>query len=306
MDCSLPGFSGYGIFQARILEWVAISFSRGTSWLRDRTRVPCVSRQILTTEPPGKPFTVIWQTAKRTPGWRPWQGHRAVLQAEAAGWASAPRSPAALRPVPHHLLCPGPRGWSSLLPELLQLLSRRRGWGRDGQSRGWLFLVLFISACLTAQPVPPAAGESTTIPSGPPPLRQYHSCFCSFTQLGPLEAGQSGACLTAAGPPDGGEPRSKCWVILLVGPVSRQLCLTFDYQFPGGKVLSPSLSTHIFLSILYEHPWALMSKPFWNDHKEWLDVPTAMGSLTKLVDVMEFQLSYFKSWKMMLWKCCTQ
>ena len=27
---------------------------------------------------------------------------------------------------------------------------------------------------------------------------------------------------------------------------------------------------------------------------------------TKLVDVMEFQLSYFKSWKMMLWKCCTQ
>ena len=26
----------------------------------------------------------------------------------------------------------------------------------------------------------------------------------------------------------------------------------------------------------------------------------------KLVDVMEFQLSYFKSWKMMLWKCCTQ
>ena len=28
MDCSLPGFSVYGIFQARVLEWVAISFSR--------------------------------------------------------------------------------------------------------------------------------------------------------------------------------------------------------------------------------------------------------------------------------------
>ena len=27
---------------------------------------------------------------------------------------------------------------------------------------------------------------------------------------------------------------------------------------------------------------------------------------TKLVEVIEFQLSYFKSWKMMLWKCCTQ
>ena len=33
----------HGIFQARILEWVAISFSRGSSWPRDRTRVSCVS-----------------------------------------------------------------------------------------------------------------------------------------------------------------------------------------------------------------------------------------------------------------------
>ena len=39
MDCSLPGFSIHGIFQARILEWVAISFSRGSSCPRDRTWV---------------------------------------------------------------------------------------------------------------------------------------------------------------------------------------------------------------------------------------------------------------------------
>ena len=31
MDCSLPGFSVHGIFQARVLEWVAVSFSRGSS-----------------------------------------------------------------------------------------------------------------------------------------------------------------------------------------------------------------------------------------------------------------------------------
>ena len=31
MDCSPPGFSVHGIFQARILEWVAISFSMGSS-----------------------------------------------------------------------------------------------------------------------------------------------------------------------------------------------------------------------------------------------------------------------------------
>ena len=35
MDCSPPGSSTYGIFQARVLEWVAISFSRGSSLLRD-------------------------------------------------------------------------------------------------------------------------------------------------------------------------------------------------------------------------------------------------------------------------------
>ena len=42
MDCSIPGSSVHGILQARILEWVAISFSRVTSWPRDRTRVSCI------------------------------------------------------------------------------------------------------------------------------------------------------------------------------------------------------------------------------------------------------------------------
>ena len=50
MDCSLPGSSVYGIFQARILVWVANSFSRGPFWSEDRTRaswVSCIGRQIL-------------------------------------------------------------------------------------------------------------------------------------------------------------------------------------------------------------------------------------------------------------------
>ena len=38
MDCSLSGSSVYGIFQARVLEWVAISFSRGSSQPRNWTR----------------------------------------------------------------------------------------------------------------------------------------------------------------------------------------------------------------------------------------------------------------------------
>ena len=49
-DCSLPGLSVHRIFQARILGWVAISSSRRSSQLRDRTRVFWISstgRQIL-------------------------------------------------------------------------------------------------------------------------------------------------------------------------------------------------------------------------------------------------------------------
>ena len=42
MDCSLLGSSVHGIFQARVLEWVAISFSRGSSQPRDLTWVSCI------------------------------------------------------------------------------------------------------------------------------------------------------------------------------------------------------------------------------------------------------------------------
>ena len=49
VDCRLPGFSIRGILQARILEWVAISFSRGSSPPRDRTR----QADTLLSEPPG-------------------------------------------------------------------------------------------------------------------------------------------------------------------------------------------------------------------------------------------------------------
>ena len=43
VDCSLPGSSVHGILQARILEWVAISFSRGSSRPGDQTQVSCIA-----------------------------------------------------------------------------------------------------------------------------------------------------------------------------------------------------------------------------------------------------------------------
>ena len=47
MDCSLLVSSVHGIFQEKILEWVAISSSRGSSWPRNLTCVSSVGRQIL-------------------------------------------------------------------------------------------------------------------------------------------------------------------------------------------------------------------------------------------------------------------
>ena len=48
MDCSLSGSSVHGIFQARVLEWIAISFSRGSSRPRNRTRVSHIAGRLFT------------------------------------------------------------------------------------------------------------------------------------------------------------------------------------------------------------------------------------------------------------------
>ena len=57
VDCSLPGSSVYGIFEARILEWVAIPFSRGSSGPRDLTCIfcgSCIAGRFFATELLGK------------------------------------------------------------------------------------------------------------------------------------------------------------------------------------------------------------------------------------------------------------
>ena len=64
MDCRL-GSSVHGILQARILEWVAIPFSRGFSWPWDRIHVSCgswIAIGFFIAEPPGKPITQHTQT----------------------------------------------------------------------------------------------------------------------------------------------------------------------------------------------------------------------------------------------------
>ena len=58
MDCNLSGSSAPGILQARMLEWVAMPSSRGSSPSRDGTHVSCISciaDGFLTAEPAAKP-----------------------------------------------------------------------------------------------------------------------------------------------------------------------------------------------------------------------------------------------------------
>ena len=56
MNCSLPGCSVHGIFQARILEWVAISFTRGFSGPGTEPRSPALEPLLSPLVPPGNPL----------------------------------------------------------------------------------------------------------------------------------------------------------------------------------------------------------------------------------------------------------
>ena len=84
MDCSLPVYrhqrtssSVHGILHARILEWVAISFSRASSWPRDRTRVSCSAVGFFTVEPLGSKNNMgpanIWRGVRKISWRRKWQ-----------------------------------------------------------------------------------------------------------------------------------------------------------------------------------------------------------------------------------------
>ena len=57
--CSPPGFSVHGILQARILEYVVISFSRGSSQPRDQTQSPALQVDSLPSEPSGKLYLFL-------------------------------------------------------------------------------------------------------------------------------------------------------------------------------------------------------------------------------------------------------
>ena len=87
MDCNPPGASVYGIFQARILEWVAISFSRGSSQPRDWACISFSGRQIpyywATREYPGNVLTYHINKPKE-------KNHAVMFVKAETGWQNSP------------------------------------------------------------------------------------------------------------------------------------------------------------------------------------------------------------------------
>ena len=67
MDCSLPGSSVHGIFQAIVLEWIAIPFFRGSSQPRDRTQVSRIIDRCFTVWATREVLSKRSQTQKATP-----------------------------------------------------------------------------------------------------------------------------------------------------------------------------------------------------------------------------------------------
>ena len=67
MECSLPGFSDHGIFQVRILKWIAISFPGDLPDQGTEPRSPELQADTLTSEPPGKPASTSTHILTPTP-----------------------------------------------------------------------------------------------------------------------------------------------------------------------------------------------------------------------------------------------
>ena len=103
-DCSPPGFSAHGILQTRILEWIAIPFSRGSSQPRDRTLISFIAGRFFTLWAIGKSRYYQLQTGSS----------KEYCQRQQQG----------------HLLLPLRR----LNPVLLQLLTFNTSW----RSSGWM------------------------------------------------------------------------------------------------------------------------------------------------------------------------
>ena len=107
MDCSPPGSSVHGILQARVLEWIAMPFSRGASWPRDWTCISCVSCI-------GKWVLYHWAT---------WEALQIIL---------CPKIPLCSKYSSLHLFLPPGNNWSFCCLHSFYYFRMSRSWNHTG------------------------------------------------------------------------------------------------------------------------------------------------------------------------------
>ena len=135
MDHSLPGSSVHGTLQARILEWVAIPFSRGSSWPKDGTQVSCIAGRFFTSWATGEAFCkgpetkYLWLFYYHTT-----DDHRLSSQTTLVVSARVSEGPRSRR-----VLCSGPHRLRSQGPPRCRLWGQSHLWARPG---GWQSSVL--------------------------------------------------------------------------------------------------------------------------------------------------------------------
>ena len=123
MDCSLSGSSIHGIFQARVLEWIAISFSRGSSRPRNRTWVSHIAGRRFTVWATKSEMSLVSESSSAVTG-GPQDKCRAVPSPPVLPlwiYPSPPLSPLSLLSNPEKLIlsseswCLEPKYWASML-----------------------------------------------------------------------------------------------------------------------------------------------------------------------------------------------
>ena len=111
MNCSLPGCSVHRISQDRILEWVAISYFRGSSWPKDQTHTSCLAGRFFTTKPLGKlnagiQFSSVQSLSRVWLSAIPWTAaHQASLSITNSRSLPKPMSIESVMPSNHLNLC---------------------------------------------------------------------------------------------------------------------------------------------------------------------------------------------------------
>ena len=120
MECSPPGSTLHGISQARTLEQVAISFSRGSSQSRDQARVSCLAGGFFTTGPPEKPPERV-----RDGLFQVVNTHQPALSpARSSTWRTPRLAPQSEQPTTSYRCC---NAASLSVPPVLTLKGRKQG-----------------------------------------------------------------------------------------------------------------------------------------------------------------------------------